>query len=70
MNKNDPAYPATLLPKVDISEDEYGRCFEVGTKARADGKPHSANPYKSDQRWLAWHDGWQIKPKTEGKADD
>lgn len=51
-----------------ISEDEFGRCFEVGEAASKAGRPKVA-PYKDPDRIMAWGDGYAAA-EVEAKNPD
>ena len=45
----------------EISDDEFGRCFEIGIADRDKGKPENTRRYKNEYRQLGYHDGWQAQ---------
>jgi len=42
-----------------LSDDEFGKYFEIGMKARAEGRAVSSNKYRHEQRSMAFKDGWE-----------
>ncbi len=45
------------MAEPELSDNEFGKYFELGMKARALGKPKSKS-YKHPIRTMAWHDGY------------
>lgn len=52
-----------------ISDDEFGRCFEVGEADRRNGLPLNLSRYKDEIRQMAYSDGWKAENAAIENAD-